>query len=107
MSLLVLESLVKHKMTVIPQPSCPPDLAPVDFVLPPPHQVEIHCERSSILGNRRDGRKFATEHMHYPAKRVSELEKGCWKWCIDSGGEYFEGDKSYYIVSLSVNVLKR
>jgi hypothetical protein len=30
-----------------------------------------------------------------------------WKRCIDSGGEYFEGGKSYYIVSLSINVLKR
>jgi hypothetical protein len=26
---------------------------------------------------------------------------------IDSGGEYFEGDKSYQVVSLSINVLKR
>jgi hypothetical protein len=26
---------------------------------------------------------------------------------MDSGGEYFEGDKSYYVVGLSINVLKR
>jgi hypothetical protein len=30
-----------------------------------------------------------------------------WKRCIDSGGEYFEGDKSYEVVSLSINALKR
>jgi hypothetical protein len=30
----------------------------------------------------------------YPAKRVPGLKKR-WKRCIDSGGEYFEGDKSY------------
>jgi hypothetical protein len=29
-----------------------------------------------------------------------------WEQCINSGGEYFEGDKSYYVVSLAINVLK-
>jgi hypothetical protein len=28
---------------------------------------------------------------HYPAKPIPELEK-VWKWCIDSGGEFFEKD---------------
>jgi hypothetical protein len=31
----------------------------------------------------------------------------CWERCINSGGDYFEGDKSYYVVSLSINVKKK
>jgi hypothetical protein len=60
-------------------------------------EVEIHSERSPFSDDRRDRRKFATGPTRYHAKcfpeYVPELEKR-WKWCIDSGGEYSEGDKS-------------
>jgi hypothetical protein len=57
-------------------------------------KVDIHSERSPISDDRRARRKFATGPVRYPAKRVPELEKTLER-CIDSGGEYFEGDKSY------------
>jgi hypothetical protein len=62
-------------------------------------EIEVHSERSPISNNKRDRRKFAMGPMHYPSKRVPgcvpELEIKVWKRFIDSGGEYFEGDKSY------------
>jgi hypothetical protein len=58
--------LVKHKMTVIPQPPYSPDLAVQTFV----PDVEIHSEKLSI-SNRR---KFATGPTHYTTNRVPELE---------------------------------
>jgi hypothetical protein len=38
-------------------------------------KIEIRSERSLISDDRRDRRKFAMAPMHYPAKRVPELEK--------------------------------
>jgi hypothetical protein len=38
-------------------------------------EVEIHSERLSISDDRRDRRKFAMGPMHYPTKRVRDLEK--------------------------------
>jgi hypothetical protein len=74
MALLVCEFLVKHEMTVVPQPTYSPDMAPADifsFVL----KVEIHSERSPVSDNRRDRRKFTMGPTHYPAKCIPKLEK--------------------------------
>jgi hypothetical protein len=65
-------------------------LVPVDFFFVP--EVEINSERSPISDNRRDRRKFVYGPSRYPTKRVPELKKKKWKMCIDSGGEYFEGE---------------
>jgi hypothetical protein len=56
-------------------------------------EVEIHSDRSLISDDRRDRRKFTMGPMCYPTKRIQNWKKR--KRCIDSGGEYFEGDKSY------------
>jgi hypothetical protein len=73
MSLLVCEFLLKHEMTVAPQPPYSPDLALEDFFFVP--EVEIHSERWPISDDRRERRKFAMGSTSYPAKHVSELEK--------------------------------
>jgi hypothetical protein len=72
-SLLICEFLVKHEMTVVPQPPYCPNLAPADFLFAP--KVEIHSERSPISDDRRARRKFAMGLVRYPAKHIPELEK--------------------------------
>jgi transposase len=89
MSLLVREFLAKNEMTVVPQPPYSPDLAPVDFLLFPKL-------KSTLKGHR-----FQTieENSLWDLRAIPQNAfqnwKKRWKRCIDNGGEYFEGDKSY------------
>lgn len=69
LSLIIHEFLVKHEITLVPQPPYSPDLVPLDFLFP----ELIHSERSPISNDRRNIRKFATRPMHHFGKRVPEL----------------------------------
>jgi hypothetical protein len=93
-SLLIPVFLAKHELNIVPQPLLS-RFGPCGLYLVP--KGEIHPERSPISDGRGDKVKFATGPSRYPAKhvpgRVPELEKR-WERCINSGGEYFEGDKS-------------
>jgi transposase len=90
-SLLIREFLAKHEMTVIPQLPYSLHLAPVDFFFPK-------------LKSTLNGRRFQTiEELEenslpdlsaMPQNAIQNWKKR-WKRCIDSGGEFFEGDKSY------------
>jgi hypothetical protein len=66
-------------------------LAPADFFFVP--EVEIHSERSPISDDRRDRRKFTMGPSAIPQNAFQNWKKH-WKWCIDSGERYIEGDKS-------------
>jgi transposase len=92
MSLLVCEFLAKHETTVFPQPPYTPDLPPADFFL--------FLKLKSTL----KGRQFQTteeieknlrQDLRAILQNAFQNRKTRWKWSIDSGGEYFEGDKSY------------
>jgi hypothetical protein len=90
-SLLVCEFLAKHEKTVVPQPPYSPDWAPMDFFLLP-------MLKSTLKGHQFQTREEIEENSVWdlcaiPQNASQHWKK--WKWCIDSGGEYFEGDKSY------------
>jgi hypothetical protein len=94
-SLLVREVLAKHRTAEVIQLLYSPELDPVGYF-----------ERSPISGDRRARRKFAEGQSVIPQNTFQDWEK-IWMSCIDSGGEYSEGDNAYYFVSLLINALKR
>jgi hypothetical protein len=63
----------------------------VNFYVP---EVEIHSERLLISDCKRYRRKFAMGPKLYPQNAFQNWKERQ-KQCIDSGGKYFEGDKSY------------
>ena len=54
-------------------------------------EVEILTKRSPISDGRGDRRKLDTGPSRRPAKKFQNWKKRCER-CIESGGEYFEGD---------------
>jgi hypothetical protein len=96
MSLLVHEFLAKHETTVVPQLPYSTDLSPADFFLFPKlkstlkgrgFQMIEEIEENSLWDLRAIPQNMFQDTFQNWKKR--------WKWCIDSGGEYFEGEKSY------------
>jgi transposase len=91
-SLLIREFLAKHKTTVVPQPPYSPELAPVDFFLFPKL-------KSTLKGHRLQMIEELEENSLWDLCAIPQNAFQNWKKrrkrCIDSGGEYFEGDKSY------------
>jgi transposase len=93
-SFLVRGFLAKHATTVLPQPPYSPDLAPADFFLFPKlkttlkgHRFEsIEVIKTNLLAKLRS----------IPTKAFQEgfrTLKKRWQRCIQSRGEYSEGDK--------------
>jgi len=93
-SLLVRDFLAKYAMTVLPQPPYSPDLAPADF-------FPIPNFKSMLKGRRfKSTEAIKTNSLAHlcsiPKKAFQECIrtlKNCWQRCIQSRGEYFEGDK--------------
>jgi transposase len=94
-SLLVRDFLAKHATTVLPQPLYSPDLAPADFFLFPKlksmlkgcHFESIEAIKTNSLAHLRSIPKTAFQQCFRTLKK-------CWQLCIQSRGEYFEGDKA-------------
>jgi len=92
---LVRDFLVKHVTTVLPQPPYSSDLAPADFFLFPKL-------KSTLKGRRFESteaiKTISLAHLRsIPKKAFQECFrtlKKCWQRCIQSRGEYFEGDKA-------------
>jgi hypothetical protein len=62
------------------------------FFFPP--EIKIHSEKFPISDDCRDGKKFRDLHT-IPQNVFHDTFqdwKKCWKQCMDSGREYFEGD---------------
>ena len=92
-ALSVQQFLAKNNMTVISHPPYSPDLAPCDFFLFPRMKCkmkgkhfadvsEVKKKMPKVLNNS------STEEFQ---KCFQQWEKG-WYKCIESKGEYFEGD---------------
>jgi hypothetical protein len=87
--------LAKHATTVLPQPPYSPDLAPADFFLFPKLKStlkgrrfeSIEAIKTNLLAHLRSIPKTAFQEC------FRSLKKG-WQRCIQSRGEYFEGDKA-------------
>jgi transposase len=94
-SFLVRDFLAKHATTVLPQPPYSPDLAPADFFLFPKL-------KSTVKGRRFESTEAIktnslAELRSIPTKAFQEYFRTLtkrWQQCIQSRGEYFEGDKA-------------
>jgi transposase len=94
-SFLVRNFLAKHATTVLAQPPYSPDLAPADFVLFPKLKSTLNGRRfesveaikTNSLAHLRCIPKTAFQECFRTLKK-------CWQQCIQSRGEYFEGDKA-------------
>ena len=90
-SFLVCDFLAKHATTVLPQPLYSPDLAPADFFLFPKLKSTLKGRRfesikTNLLAHLRSIPKTAFQECFRTLKKH-------WQRCIQSRGEYFEGDK--------------
>ena len=94
-SLLIREFLTKQETIVVPQPSYSPDLATADFFLFPKL-------KSSLKGRRFQTVEEIKEYSLQDLRAIPQNTfqdalqnwKKRWERCINSRGEYFEGDKS-------------
>jgi hypothetical protein len=87
--------LAKHATTVLPQPTYSPDLAPADFFLFPKLKSTLkgsHFESMEVIKTN------SLAHLHIIPKTAFQecfrTLKKRWQQCIQSRGEYFEGDKA-------------
>jgi hypothetical protein len=87
--------LAKHATTVLPQPPYSPYLAPADFFLfpklkstPKGRRFEsIEAINTNLLAHLRSIPKTAFQECFRTLKKR-------WQRCLQSRGEYFEGDKA-------------
>ncbi|KAF6302991.1 hypothetical protein mRhiFer1_008728 [Rhinolophus ferrumequinum] len=95
MALSVREFLASKQITVLEHSPYSPDLAPSDFFL----YLKI---KETLKGRHLDDIQdikcnAMTALMAIPEKEFQNCFEGwtrCWRWCITSQGEYFEGDHS-------------
>jgi transposase len=94
-SLLIRDFLAKHETTVLPRPPYSPDLAPADFFL-------FQKLKSTLKGRRFHSvveiKEKSLEDLRAIPKNAFQdcfrkWEKR-WERCMNSQGEYFEGDKT-------------
>jgi hypothetical protein len=80
-------------MTLIPQPLYSPDLAPVDLGLFT--KLKFVLKGQQLASVKIKGNLLA-ELCSIPKEAFQEFlkMKKCWEQCIESGGEYFRGDKT-------------
>jgi transposase len=87
--------LAKHATTVLPQPPYSPDLAPADIFL-------FSKLKSTLKGRRFESieaiKTNSLPHLRSIPKTAFQecfrILKKRWQRCIQSRGEYFEGDKA-------------
>jgi len=89
--LLIREFLTKYETTVVPQPPCFPDLVPADLFLFPKLKSSLKDRRFQTVEEIEEN--SIRDLRTIPQNTFQNWEKKSWEWCIESGGEYFEGDK--------------
>jgi len=94
-SFLVRDFLAKHATTVLPLPSYSPDLAPAVFFLFPKLKSALKGRRFESIEAIKTN---SLAHLRSIPKRVFQecfrILMKRWQRCIQSRGEYFEGDKA-------------
>jgi len=94
-SLLIRELLVKQETIVVPQPPYSPDLAPADFFLFPQLKSTLKGSRFHTIEEIKEN--SLQDLRAIPQNTLQDAFqnwKKRWERCINSRGEYFEGDKS-------------
>jgi len=96
--------LTKHEATIVPQPPYSPDFAPADFFLFPKLKSSLKGRRFQTVG---DIEETSTRDLRAIPQNTFQdaLQnwKKRWELCINSGGEYFEGDKFDKVVGKAIN----
>lgn len=93
-SALVCDYLKKNNVNVVPQAPYSPDMAPCDFFLFPKLKLALrgkHFETVEVIKENSQRELKAITKSAY--KKCFEDWKRRWKMCINSDGDYFEGDK--------------
>ena len=94
-ALLIRNYLAKHLTSIVPHPPYSPDLAPADFFLFPKLKTLLKGRRfqtiETIQENATKGLHSITENAFQEA--FQQWQKR-WERCIDSSGDYFEGDSA-------------
>jgi transposase len=94
-SLLIREFLAKQETTVVPQPHYSPDLAPADFFLFPELKSTLKGHRFQTVEEIKEN--SLQDLCAIPQNTFQDTFQKWrkrWERCINSRGEYFEGDKS-------------
>ena len=94
-SLLIREFLAKQETIVMPQPPYSPDLAPVDFFLFPKLESTLKVRQFQTVEEIEEN--LLQDLGAIPQNTFQDAFqnwKKRWERCINSRGEYFEGDKS-------------
>jgi transposase len=89
-SLLIREFLAKQETIVVPQPPYSPALAPADFFLFPKLKSTLKGRRFHTV----EIKENSLQDLRAILQNTFQNWKKCWERCINSRGEYFEGDKS-------------
>jgi len=94
-SFLVREFLARHATTVLPQAPYSPDLAPADFVLFPKVKSTLKGRSfESIEAIKTNSLAHSCSIPKTAFQECFRTLKKRWQRCIQSRGEYFEGDKA-------------
>ena len=94
-SFLVRDFLAKHATTVLPQPPYSPDLAPADFFLFPKLKSTLKGRRfESVEAIKTNSQAHLRSIPKTAFQECFRTLKKRWQLCIQSRGEYFEGDKA-------------
>ena len=84
----IVEFLTKFKIPVLPQPPYSPDIAPANFYLFSKLKFslieDIQANPESVLNTLQE-KNF---------QECFQKWKHHWSWCVQSEGDYFEGDAS-------------
>jgi transposase len=94
-ALLIRQFLAKHETTVTPQPLYSPDLAPADFFIFPKLKMSLRGLRFESIDSIKEN--LLADLRSIPNEAFQKCFEGwrkCWERCIQSGGDYFEGDNA-------------
>jgi len=103
-ALLIHEFLMKHEATVVPQMPYSPALAPADFFLFPKLKSLLKGRRFQKVEEIEDNSILDLHAIPQNTfQDVFQNWKKHWERYIESGREYFEGDKFDQFVSKAIN----
>lgn len=93
-ALLIREFCAKNQMTVLPHPPYSPDLALCDFFLFPKLKSVLKGRRFQSVDDIKANSSQTLKDISKEAIQDCFAKwKHRWEKCVNSGGEYFEGDK--------------
>jgi len=97
-SFLVRDFLAKHATTVLPQPPYSPNFAPADFFLFPKLKSTLKGRRfESIEAIKTNSLAHLRSISKNAFQECFKTLKKCWQRCIQSRGDFFEGDKAEWL----------